>query len=104
MSSPTEPIVRDGYFEPVLDEISAHDLPVAGTLPPQLTGVYLRNGPNPRPGSPYPFIAAEGMRHGVRLAAGRPPWYRNRHPTTRRAPAIRGGPSSNHRVLAHAGH
>ena len=51
MSPPAEAAVRDGYFEPVPDEVTAYDLPVAGTLPPQLTGVYLRNGPNPRPGS-----------------------------------------------------
>ena len=48
--------------------LQAHDLPVAGTLPPQLTGVYLRNGPNPRPGSdPFHFVAGDGMVHGVRL-------------------------------------
>src|SRR5947209_3852685 len=45
MSSSAEPVVRDAYFEPVLDEITAHDLPVAGTLPAQLSGLYLRNGP-----------------------------------------------------------
>ena len=55
MSSSAEPFVREGYFVPVPDEITAHDLPVAGTLPPQLNGVYLRNGPNPRPGSAPPL-------------------------------------------------
>ncbi len=102
--SPTPP-VRDSHFLPVPDEITAHDLPVAGTLPPQLTGVYLRNGPNPRPGSgPRPFVAGDGMVHGVRLEAGRARWYRNRYVKTRRDAGIRGGASSNTHVFAHAGH
>src|SRR5437764_2034438 len=103
MSSPAGPAVRGGYFEPVPDEITAPDLPVAATLPPQLTGVYLRNGPNPRPGSPYPFIAGDGMIHGVRLEAGQARWYRNRYVKTRREAGIRGGGSSNTHVFAHAG-
>jgi carotenoid cleavage dioxygenase-like enzyme len=105
MSSSAEPSVREGYFVPVPDEITAHDLPVAGTLPPQLTGVYLRNGPNPRPGSaPFHFVAGDGMVHGVRLEAGQARWYRNRYVKTRRDAGIRGGGSSNTHVFAHAGH
>ena len=104
MSSSAEPFVRDCYAVPVPDEITAHDLPVAGTLPPQLTGTYLRNGPNPRPGSPYPFFAGDGMVHGVRLEAGQARWYRNRFVKTRRDAGLRGGLSSNTHVFAHAGH
>src|SRR5437016_12681743 len=104
MSSSAEPLVRDCYCEPVPDEITAHDLPVVGMLPPQLTGVYLRNGPNPRPGSPYPFIAGDGMVHGVRLEAGQARWYRNRYVKTKRDAGMRGGASSNTHVFAHAGH
>jgi carotenoid cleavage dioxygenase-like enzyme len=104
MSSAAEPFVRDCYFVPVPDEITAHDLPVAGTLPPQLTGVYLRNGPNPRPGSAYPFFAGDGMVHGICLEAGQARWYRNRYVKTRRDAGIRGGRSSNTHVFAHAGH
>src|SRR5436305_11694182 len=103
MSLSTEPDAPDRYLEPVADEITAHDLPVAGKLPPALTGLYLRNGPNPRPGSPYPFIAGDGMVHGVRLEAGRARWYRNRFVKTDRAAGIRGGRSSNTHVFAHAG-
>jgi len=104
MPASAEPSVGEGYFIPVPDEITAHDLPVAGTLPPQLSGVYLRNGPNPRPGSPYPFIAGDGMVHGVRLEAGQARWYRNRYVKTRRDAGIHGGRSSNTHVFAHAGH
>jgi carotenoid cleavage dioxygenase len=103
MSSSTDPFARDAYFVPVPDEITAHDLPVTGILPPQLTGVYLRNGPNPRPGSTYPFFAGDGMIHGVRIEAGLARWYRNRYVKTRRDAGIRGGRSSNTHVFAHAG-
>jgi carotenoid cleavage dioxygenase len=102
MASTAEPAVRGGYFEPVPDEITAHDLPVAGTLPPQLTGIYLRNGPNSRDGAPSHF-AGDGMVHGVRLEAGQARWYRNRYVKTRRDAGIRGGSSSNTHVFAHAG-
>jgi carotenoid cleavage dioxygenase-like enzyme len=103
MSSSAEPFVRDVYFVPVPDEITANELPVAGTLPPQLTGVYLRNGPNPRPGSASHFMAGDGMVHGVRLEAGQARWYRNRYVKTRRDAGIHGGGSSNTHVFAHAG-
>src|SRR5687767_14140364 len=104
MSSSAEPFAREAYFEPVPDEITAHDLPVAGTLPPQLTGLYLRNGPNPRPGHAGPFFTGDGMVHGVRLEGGRALWYRNRFVKTRRGAGLRGGGSSNTHVFAHAGH
>jgi carotenoid cleavage dioxygenase-like enzyme len=103
VSAPAEPSAHDEYFMPVPDEITAHDLPVAGTLPPELSGVYVRNGPNPRPGSPYPFIAGDGMVHGVRLEGGKARWYRNRYVKTRRDAGIRGGRASNTHVFAHAG-
>lgn len=105
MSSATEPFLPEAYYTPVPDEITTHDLPVAGTLPPQLTGVYLRNGPNPRPGSDPRFLfAGDGMVHGVRLEAGQARWYRNRYVKTKRDAGIRGGGSSNTHVFAHAGH
>jgi carotenoid cleavage dioxygenase-like enzyme len=104
MSSPGESPVRDGYFVPVPDEITAHTLPVVGAIPAQLTGVYLRNGPNPRPGSSHHFMAGDGMVHGVRLEAGEARWYRNRYVRTQRDGSIRGGGSSNTHVFAHAGH
>lgn len=69
----------DGQLAPVPDEIDARDLRVTGTLPPELTGRYFRNGPNPRPGEPSRhWFSGHGMIHGVRLADGRAEWYRNR--------------------------
>ena len=37
----------EGAFAPVPEEITAFDLPVTGRLPAELSGRYLRNGPNP---------------------------------------------------------
>ena len=37
----------EGPFAPVTEEITAFDLPVTGRLPAELSGRYLRNGPNP---------------------------------------------------------
>jgi carotenoid cleavage dioxygenase-like enzyme len=69
-----------GPFAPVTAEVTVFDLPVTGTLPAELNGCYLRNGPNPMgldgPGQHW-FVGA-GMVHGVRLRAGRAEWYRNR--------------------------
>ncbi|MEJ2888785.1 carotenoid oxygenase family protein [Actinomycetospora aeridis] len=68
-----------GRFTPVPDEIDAVDLPVEGALPPELTGRYLRNGPNPLPGEEAAHLfTGHGMLHGVRLREGRAEWYRNR--------------------------
>jgi len=66
-----------GHFAPVHDELTAENLPVTGALPPELTGWYLRNGPNPRQDSAH-WFTGEGMVHGVRLENGRAAWYRNR--------------------------
>jgi carotenoid cleavage dioxygenase len=75
----------EGNLAPVPDEISATDLPVTGTLPPELTGRFFRNGPNPRPGQdPGHWFAGDGMLHGVRLRDGRAEWYRNRWTRTRK--------------------
>jgi carotenoid cleavage dioxygenase-like enzyme len=70
-----------GNFAPVDGELTAHDLPVRGTIPPELTGRLLRIGPNPLPnerGDGYHWFTGPGMVHGVRLVAGRAQWYRRR--------------------------
>ncbi|GAA4193493.1 carotenoid oxygenase family protein [Streptosporangium oxazolinicum] len=73
------PSYLQGDLAPVPDETDAHDLPVDGVLPAELTGRYFRNGPNPLPGQdPGHWFAGHGMLHGVRLRDGRAEWYRNR--------------------------
>jgi carotenoid cleavage dioxygenase len=84
MSGTTQPLHVTGHLAPVADEIDVVGLPVEGALPPELTGRYLRNGPNPLPGEPSPhWFAGHGMVHGVRLREGRAEWYRNRWVRTR---------------------
>ncbi|MGI9616201.1 MAG: carotenoid oxygenase family protein [Acidimicrobiales bacterium] len=71
-----------GNYGPVAEEVTAFDLPVIGELPAELSGRYLRNGPNPAqdvdPATHHWFIG-DGMVHGVRLNEGRAEWYRNRY-------------------------
>ncbi len=82
--TPAIPAYLTGDLAPVPDEIGAFDLPVTGTLPAELTGRYLRNGPNPLPGQdPGHWFAGAGMIHGIRLREGRAEWYRNRWVRTR---------------------
>ena len=112
----------DGPYAPVEQEITAFDLPVTGTLPRELSGCYLRNGPNPmgledpgyRWGEGHWFLGA-GMVHGVRLRDGRAEWYRNRWVRSRQvAKALGekwpGGPvhndadfGANTHIIRHAG-
>jgi carotenoid cleavage dioxygenase len=70
-----------GNFAPVADELTAHDLRVTGTIPPELAGRFLRIGPNPLPNEDdarYHWFTGPGMVHGVRLRDGRAQWYRRR--------------------------
>jgi carotenoid cleavage dioxygenase-like enzyme len=74
-----------GCFAPVEREVDVADLPlVAGRIPENLRGVYMRNGPNPlfKPLSyTYP-LDGDGMIHAVYLDNGRAR-YRNRFVETR---------------------
>jgi carotenoid cleavage dioxygenase-like enzyme len=106
-----------GSFAPVTDEVTAFDLPVTGTIPAELSGRYLRNGPNPLglddPG--YHWFIGAGMVHGVRLRDGRAEWYRNRWVRSRRVAEALGeswaqGPvhagsdfAANTHIIRHAG-
>ena len=69
-----------GSFAPVTDEVTAFDLPVTGQIPAELSGRYLRNGPNPLglDDPDYHWFLGAGMVHGVRLRDGKAEWYRNR--------------------------
>ena len=69
-----------GPFAPADEEITAFDLPVTGSLPAELSGRYLRNGPNPLglDDPDYHWFLGAGMVHGVRLRDGKAEWYRNR--------------------------
>ncbi len=91
-AGPTNPYTS-GNYGPVAEEITAFDLPVVGTLPPELSGRYLRNGPNPiEPVDPetHHWFAGDGMVHGLRLDQGRAEWYRNRYVGSRHVGEVRG--------------
>jgi carotenoid cleavage dioxygenase-like enzyme len=69
----------EGVYAPVFDEVDADELSITGTLPPELQGVYLRNGANPQfpPLGRYHWFDGDGMVHAVELHGGRA-HYRNR--------------------------
>ncbi len=70
-----------GNFAPVLEEHTAIDLTVAGQIPEELAGRWLRNGPNPVgdvDADTHHWFSGDGMVHGIRLRDGRAEWYRNR--------------------------
>ena len=111
-----------GPFTPVEDEITVFDLPVTGSLPAELSGRYLRNGPNPLgledPGYRFwegHWFLGPGMVHGVRLRDGKAEWYRNRWVRSRLLAEALGekwpdGPvhaemdfAANTHIIAHAG-
>ena len=104
----------DGNFAPVAEETEAFDLAVEGALPPELTGVYMRNGPNPKNGPTPHWFLGNGMLHGVRLEAGKARWYRNRYVKTPTLDEKRGAidpsafmdrtkSSANTNIVRHAG-
>lgn len=71
----------EGLNAPIPGEVTALELEVVGTLPQELEGRYLRNGPNPvTPVDPatYHWFTGDAMVHGVRLRDGRAEWYRAR--------------------------
>ena len=85
------PFYLRGNFAPVEEEVGAFDLKVEGEIPESLSGLFLRNGPNPTRGDPGHWFLGDGMIHGTRVEEGRVSWYRNRYvdtATLRGAPAM----------------
>ena len=79
-ASTTANIFLQGNFGPVREEITADNLTVIGKLPPEMDGMFVRNGPNPQfpPIRNYHVFEGDGMLHGVRIREGRAS-YRNRY-------------------------
>ncbi len=105
-----------GVLAPVADEVDVVDLPVDGTLPPELDGVLIRNGPNPLDGrfdgaGVLDWWPEAAMVHAIDLRGGRATGYRNRWVRTRRwaeanEPATADAlvdTNPNVNVVAHAG-
>jgi carotenoid cleavage dioxygenase len=106
----------EGNFGPVGEERTETALDVTGAIPPEISGRYVRIGPNPWPvpDGPYHWFNGAGMVHGVELRDGGAQWYRNRWIRTneeaeRLGEPARPGPApamydaSNTNVLGHAG-
>ncbi len=106
-----KPYWERGNLAPVFEEVTAFDLTVEGAIPPELNGLYARNGANPREGHAGHWFMGDGMLHGVSLKDGKAEWYRNRWVRTPRfngAPSRPGIPdirasTANTNVIAHAG-
>ncbi len=72
------PLWMKGNYAPVQEETTAFELPVEGHIPPELCGLYARNGSNPRKGFSGHWFLGDGMVHGVSIRNGKAEWYRNR--------------------------
>jgi carotenoid cleavage dioxygenase-like enzyme len=69
----TNAMYLSGRFAPIDDEISTSDLTVAGDVPSDLSGAFLRNGPNPKfaPIGSYTYpLEGDAMIHGVWFDGG----------------------------------
>ena len=81
----------EGNYAPILEETTAFDLQVTGTLPEELSGRFLRIGPNPAgpvEAKSYHWFTGSGMSHGLRLRGGRAEWYRSRYSIPNLPPRI----------------
>lgn len=76
-------IYLDDNFAPVEKETSVEELKVIGELPQELSGMFLRNGPNPQfqPLELYHWFDGDGMIHNVNISNGKAS-YRNRYVRT----------------------
>ena len=96
-SSGAENPYLQANFGPVAKETTATALQVTGTIPADLNGRFLRNGPNPGldvDADSYHWFTGQGMVHGVRLNEGRADWYHSR---------FVGGSRANTSVIGHGG-
>jgi carotenoid cleavage dioxygenase len=72
------PAWMKGNYAPIYEESTAFELSVKGSIPPELSGLYVRNGSNPKEGFPGHWFLGDGMVHGVSIKNGKAEWYRNR--------------------------
>ncbi|MEM1234734.1 MAG: carotenoid oxygenase family protein [Pseudomonadota bacterium] len=79
-------------FAPVQREMTVENLEVDGTIPPELSGLYVRNGPNTagETGPHQHYFSGDGMLHGVFIEDGQAKWYRNRFVNVGAVPKKRG--------------
>ena len=80
-----------GNFAPVDTELTKLRLPIKGSIPSELQGTLLRNGPNPIAPDPakYHWFTGDGMLHAIELRDGEAR-YRNRWVRTDTAAGLLG--------------
>jgi carotenoid cleavage dioxygenase len=85
-----------GNYAPVTREHSLGELRVRGALPPELSGVLMRTGPNPAGpvSETHQWFVGDGMLHAVEIVAGRATGYRNRFVRTARVQEVLGLPAA----------
>lgn len=66
-----------GNYAPLHTEGFYDELEVIGSLPPELSGTFLRNGSNPKGESPQHWFFGDGMIHAIHFEQGEVKWYRN---------------------------
>ncbi len=81
-NTPINPFLQ-GNFAPITEEITSNEPQVIGEIPPEIAGMFLRNGPNPQFPNPeqYHWFMGDGMLHGVKLKQGQVS-YLNRYVQT----------------------
>ena len=88
-----------GNYAPIKNLISETGLKVTGQIPKDLSGLFVRNGPNPMSSvneKKHHWFLGEGMLHGIRLDSGNALWYKNK--------LVNGNDSNaNTSVISHAG-
>ena len=77
-SGTNQPWFLRGNWSPMQQERTEAQLAVQGNIPLDLSGVYLRTGPNPKSGTGEHWFLGDGMVHGIRLSDGKAQWYKNR--------------------------
>ncbi|TDN61393.1 carotenoid oxygenase family protein [Paraburkholderia sp. BL10I2N1] len=108
--------LNSGATAAVFNEVHLVDLPVTGTIPQDLNGVLVRNGPNPLRGhfnghDVLDWWPEDAMLHGISLQGDRATSYRNRWARTKRWAHVHDPDASpmlldtnpNVNVLYHAG-
>ncbi|MDG2026884.1 MAG: carotenoid oxygenase family protein [Acidimicrobiales bacterium] len=109
-TTPTDlPWHLQGNYGPIKEELDLHDLEVEGVIPPEIDGVYMRNGFNPITGWSDHWFFGDGMIHAVDIRDGKASIH-NRYVRT---PVLEGGADgmsmdpanspANTNIVPHAG-